>query len=144
MPIGKSMDLPPEILQFAGSLVAILVLAGIAYALRLGGEPPLADATAAQRAASEAVDGYHAIAMAIDRGGRGAIMRDSAGRILLLKPHGNKFAGRILDARASAQAGNAILTVSSGERRYGKITLAIDDPHTWADAVNGLRERQDA
>lgn len=138
------MNLPPEILQFAGSLAAILVLAGIAYALRLGGVPQLADAAAAQRAASEAVDAYQSIALAIDRDGRGAIMRDANGRILLLKPHGNKFAGRILDARASAEAGKATLTVSSGERRYGTVTLAIDDPHTWADAVNGLRERQDA
>lgn len=144
MPIGKTMNVPPEVLQFLGSLGAILALAWFARALKLGGDPRLVDDAAAMHAAGQAIDGYAPIEIARDQQGRGAILRDSAGRILLLKPHGNKFAGRMLGPQSHAQADKASLMVDSGERRFGSVTLAIDNADAWAEAVNALKEPGDA
>lgn len=138
------MNLPPEILQFLGSLVAILALAWIAYALGLGGMPKLTDADAAHKAAGEAADGFQPRETCVDRNGKAAILRDTAGRILLLKPHGNKFAGRILGPTARAWQTDGMLVVDSGERRYGTVSLDIADPDAWADAVNALGSQSHA
>lgn len=138
MPIRNVMNLPPEILQFVASLAAILILAGIAHALRLGQPVRLAGEAEIRHAAGEAVDGYDPVQWAVDRGGNCAILRDADGRLLLLKPHGNKFAGRLLGPGAHAQAGAAGLIVASGERRYGSATLRIDEPAAWAEAINRL------
>ena len=138
------MSLPPELLQFLGSLVAILALAGLAYVLKLGGKPKLTDTEAAQRLANEAVDGFVGTLIALDQNGSGAILKDAHGRILLLKPHGNKFVGRILNARASARISDGQLVIDSGERRYGASKLDLADSQTWADAINKLRQQDDA
>ncbi len=63
------MDVPPALLQFLGSLVAILALAGLAYWLKLGPAPQLTDETAARRAADYAVSGYEPVAIGLDRDG---------------------------------------------------------------------------
>ena len=138
------MSLPPELLQFLGSLVAILALAGLAYALRLGGKPKVTGMEAARSLANEAVDGFVAETIALDEQGNGAIMRDAQGRILLLKPHGNKFAGRILTTRVSARISDGQLVIDSGERRFGSSKLDLADSQTWADAINQLRQQNDA
>ena len=138
------MSLPPELLQFLGSLVAILALAGLAHALKLGSKRKLVDRDAAQSLANEAVDGFVAASIALDKQGNGAIMRDAQGRVLLLKPHGNKFAGRILTARASARLADGQLVIDSGERRFGATKLSLSNSQAWADAINQLRQPNDA
>lgn len=140
MPIGKTMILTPELLQFVGSLVAILALAGLAYALKLGGASRLASEDDARAAANEAVDGFAAVTLAIDKDGNGAILRDAAGQVLILKPHGNKLAGRLLTANSFAQAREGALVIDSGERRFGSAILEIDAPQTWAEAINRLEK----
>lgn len=141
----KSMNVSPELLQFAGSLVAILALAGIARALKLGGEPKLLQDDDVRRAAGEAVEGFRPVAISRDREGRGAILRDAAGRVLVLKPHGNFFAGRLLAATARARLDSpTALEIDSGERRYGKVSLDIDDATAWAEVVNALGSTQHA
>ena len=136
------MNLPPELLQFLGSLFAILALAAIARALRLGKEPKLMSDDDAHRAAGEAVDGFKATGLARDHEGRGAILRDAAGRLLVLKPHGNHFASRILTSRARARLwqdkGKNTLEIDCGERRFGSVILEIENPQAWAEAINGL------
>lgn len=144
MPIANSMNLAPHLLQFLGSLVAICALAGLAWWLKLGGTPVLASEAEARIAANEAVDGFEPVSVAIDADGRGAIMRDQTGRVLVLKPHGNKFAGRILRNEANALVANGSLQIDSGEKRYGLVSLAIDDPEAWAGAINLLSSSSDA
>lgn len=142
------MKASPELLQFLVSLVAILALAGIARWLELGGKPMLEDDESIRRAAGEAVFGYEPVAIARDREGRGAIMRDAGGRLLLLKPHGNRFAARLLAAAAQAQIwrdlGKASLEIDCGERRFGTVHLEIEQPEAWADAINRLGSQSDA
>ena len=142
------MELPPLVVQTAGSLVAILALAGLAWWMRLGGSPLLDSDHAVQRAAGEVEDGFTPVAIARDATGRAALARDEAGRIMVIKRHGNRFAGRVLGSGAQARLwrdrGEAALEVDPGEARFGKVFLALPDTQTWADAINRLSSAADA
>lgn len=131
-------------LQIIGSLLAILVLSGLAAWMKLGGIAKLATQEEAQRAADETVDGFVATRCALDANGDGALVEDADGRILLLKPHGNQFAGRLLDTRAAASLAGTRLTIDSGERRYGSVILVLDEGAYWEEAINRLRDRANA
>lgn len=137
------MDL---LLQTAGSLVAILALAGLAWWMRLGGSPALESEDAVRRAAGEVEDGFDPIAADFD--GKAAIVRDAQGRIMVIKRHGNRFAGRVLGPQARAgvreEPGRRALQIDSGERRFGVVFLAVPTPEAWADAINRVKTRQDA
>jgi hypothetical protein len=139
------MDL---IVQTSASLVAILALAGLAWWLRLGGTPRLATVEAVARAAGEIEDGFVPVDAACDAAGAGALVRDEAGRIMVIKRHGNRFAGRVLGPGAAARlartAGAGHLVVDPGEPRFGEVALDIPDAAAWAEAINRLGERQDA
>ena len=132
------MGLPPDLLRFAGSLIAILLLAGLAWSLKLGPQRRLDSDDAAREAAHEALDGFEPVAVARDREGRAALLRDADDRLLLIRQHGTHFAGRLLDTRANARIEEGSLTVDCGERRYGAVRLAIADPETWRDAIARL------
>ena len=133
------MDLPPALIQFLGSLLAILALAGVAWWLKLGPKPRLADEDAARRAADEAVSGFEPVAIGLDRSGHGALMRDAAGRILLLRPHGVHFAGRLLPRETRVLREGDELEIDPRERRYGKARLVLDDAAAWVSAIEAVR-----
>lgn len=125
-------------MRFAGSLVAILLLAGLAWWLKLGPQRRLDSDDAAREAAHEALDGFEPVAMARDRDGRATLLRDAEGRVLLLRQHGSHFAGRLLDQKARARIEGGALIVDNGERRYGVVRLDIAEPETWRDAIARL------
>lgn len=138
------MEIAPFLIQFAVSLLTIFALAGLAAWLGLGHDPRLADATEAGTAAEQVDDGFKATQTTLDKTGKGALLSDKAlsdktGRIIILKPHGGHFTGRILDANSRAEIlpGNAI-SVDCGEARFGVVTLDIDDADSWARAINAL------
>lgn len=138
------MELPSLALQTAGSLVAILALAALARWMGLGGAPALDDEHALRRAAGEVADGFEASDFALSQDRTCALARDSEGRIMLIRRHGNRFAGRILGPAAQARSLDCALEVDCGERRFGPCRLQIDDPASWADAINRLHEHHDA
>ncbi len=142
MPIRCRMNLPPALVQFLASLLAILALAGVARWLGLGPAPQLVDERAAREAAEAAIGGYRPVAVALDRDGKGALLRDAGERILLLRPHGSHFAGRLLGPAASAwidRGGSSpVLVVSSGERRFGDARLDLDDPQFWVERIGAM------
>ncbi len=131
-------------MQFLGSLVAILAVAGLAWWLKLGGTPQLSNEREAQAAAGEAIDGFESVETAVDANGKVAILLDRSGCLLLLKRHGNKFAGRLLTHSATGRIDRGKLVVDSGERRFGIVILTIDNAQSWADRINGVRPERDA
>lgn len=139
------MDL---LLQTAASAVAILALTGLAWWMKLGRLPPIDDAEAVRRAAGEVEDGFDPVAWSCDSEGDGALARDAGGRIMVIRRHGNRFAGRILGPTASAglevHTRGSWLVVDPGERRFGKVFLSIPDAQAWAEAINRLDGRKDA
>ncbi len=132
------MDLPPALLQFLGSLVAILALAAIAWAMKLGPERRLTSPEEALEAAEEAISGFDAVALALDADGRGALLRDAQRRILLLRPHGTHFAGRILTAAAKARLEGDALVIDTAEKRYGAARLRVDEADAWMQAIEAI------
>jgi len=126
------------LLQFGGSLIAILVLTGIAAALKLGGKTSLRGEMDVATAAAEIKDGFDLKRSSITRGGKSALAQDEAGHIIVIKRHGNKFAGRILTSSASAQEAVDALIVDTGEPRFGAVRLSLSDASYWADAINRL------
>ncbi|OBV09815.1 hypothetical protein [Erythrobacter dokdonensis] len=132
------METPPLVLQTAGSLVAILALAGLAWWLKLGGAPLLDSDEAVRRAAHEAEDGFAPMAIARDTGGLSALALDDAGRIMVIKRHGNRFAGRVLGPNSRAMCEGSSLVVDCGEARFGAVVLSLPDAQAWADAINRL------
>ena len=130
------------LIQTAGSLVAILALAGLAWWLRLGGTALLDSDEAVRRAAGEVEDGFVPAAMAHD--GKAALARDGAGRIMVIKRHGNRFAGRVLGPGAAAWVAGGQIEVVPGETRFGTVFLTIPDAEAWADAINAVDGPQDA
>lgn len=138
------MDLPPLVLQTAGSLVAILALAGLAWWLRLGGTPVLDSEAAVQRAAGEVEEGFVPARYALSVDGATALARDGGGRIMVIKRHGNRFAGRVLGTAAQARIERERLTVDCGEPRFGTVFLTIPDAEAWADAINRVNGQGDA
>lgn len=132
------MDFPPALLQFLGSLVAILLLAALARGLKLGPAPSLSSEQQARDAAQESVDGFVASAIALDGDGRAALLCDAANRVLLLRPHGTHFAGRILSPDAKAWIVDEAIVVDTGERRYGSATLRIPDPQAWVQRIEAI------
>ncbi|WP_369026579.1 hypothetical protein [Qipengyuania sp. RANM35] len=130
--------LPPALIQFLGSLAAILALAAIAWWLKLGPTPRLADREAALGAADEAVSGFLAVDCAIDEDGHGALLRDASGRILLLRPHGSHFAGRVLTRAATARIEGGTLVIDTAEKRYGAARLKLADASAWMQAIEGI------
>lgn len=138
------MDLPPALLQFGGSLIAILAIFWLARRLGLGPAPLLESDEAASHAAECAVAGFHPIAIARDSKGHGALLRDAAGRVLLLRQHGAHFAGRLLGPLAQAHIEGGALIVDTAERRYGAVRLTLDDASAWARAIEALKETRHA
>lgn len=138
------MDIHPQIWIFGGSLVAILLLFLVAVWLRLGGSPVISSDADARRLADEVWSGFEPRKISIDEQGEAALLDDPDGRIMLLKRHGNRFAGRILLGSALAINDGSTLEVFSGEARFGTVTLTLADAPAWAEAINRLKGRSDA
>lgn len=128
-----------KLVQFAGSVLAVLLLIVVAWKLRLGGEARIADEAEARELADNALCGFDAEKVALDRNGCGALLRDRADRILLLAPHGNRFIGRLLDANTRASFADQRLVIATGERRLAPVALDLPDAAAWCRAIEALR-----
>ena len=129
-----------QALQFVGSLAAILLLAWLARRLGLGGDPRLRDPEEAKRLAGEALCGFEAQDVVLDRAGIGALLRDSAGRILLLRRHGVHWVARLLDSHAGVRLDRSFMTIATGDKSFGAITLDLgDQAQAWAGSLRRIR-----
>lgn len=127
------------LIQPAISLVAILCLAWLAHKMGLGADVRIRSADHARQLAGQAVFGFEPVHLALDRAGIGALLRDSRGRVLLIKRHGAHFAGRLLDAHADPRLDRNFLTIGSGEKTFGEVTLDLGaDAQVWAGSLRRL------
>ena len=138
------MEIPFALIQFGGSLIAIFALAGLAAWLGLGRKPKLAGEADAQRWAGEVHDGYASIRVAVDAEGRGAILEDASGQLMVLRPHGGHFAGRLLSTDARAESDDGKIIVDCAEPQFGVLNFKIADPAIWAQRINALERPGDA
>jgi hypothetical protein len=128
-----------QLLQFGGSLLAILGLAWVAHRLGLGGDSRIRDEAHLRELAEEALYGFEPVDLAIDRAGMGALARDSQGRVMLLRRHGAHFASRLLDNHAQSRLDRNFLVVGSGDKRFGEVTLDLgNEAQAWAASLRRL------
>lgn len=127
------------LVKLGGSLLAILGLAWLAKLLNLGGDLRIRDAAHAREIANEAVYGFDATDIVIDRAGMGALLKDVQGRQMLIRRHGAGFVGRLLDQNIEARLDQNFLTIGTGERAFGTITLNLGDAaQYWAAGLRHL------
>ncbi|MGE8142541.1 hypothetical protein ACQKOE_11245 [Novosphingobium sp. NPDC080210] len=128
-----------QLIQAGASLLAILALAWLARRLDLGADVRIRNEDEARQLAAEALCGFDAEDLALDRAGIGALLRDRMGRVMLLKRHGAHFAARLLDSHSHARLDRNFLTIGSGESTFGKVTLDLGDKaQVWASSLRRL------
>lgn len=139
-------DLGPVLwlgIETLGSLVAVLVLYRLAIALKLGGDLRIRDVDHARRLANEAIEGFTARDVALDRARIGALVRNGAGQVLLIRRHGARFVALALGNHEGIRLDRQFLTLPSGDRQLGPITLDLGpDAQIWAASLRRLGERR--
>ena len=129
-----------ELLKLAGSVIAILFLAWLARHWQLGGDVRIGNEEQARAIADEIICGFDPVGIAIDKAGIGALMRDASGRHLLVRRHGAMWAGRLLDNHSETRLDQNFLTVGTGEKTFGAITLNLgEQAQIWAAGLRHLR-----
>jgi hypothetical protein len=58
---------------------------------------------------------------------------------MVIKRHGNRFAGRLLGPAASARIDGNALVVEPGEARFGAVTVSTPQAAAWAETINRLQ-----
>ena len=128
-----------ELAKLGGSIAAILLLAWTAKRMGLGGDIRIRDEDHARRLADEAICGFEPTDIVLDRAGIGALMKDAAGRHLLIRRHGAQFAGRLLDGHSDSRLDQNFLTIGTGEKAFGKVTLNLGaEAQSWAAGLRHL------
>jgi hypothetical protein len=128
-----------EAAKLLGSIIAILALAWTAKRMGLGGDVRIRDEDHARALADEAICGFEPVDVVIDKAGLGALMKDAAGRHLLIRRHGAQFAGRLLDGHAKSRLDQNFLTIGTGEKTFGHITLNLGpEAQYWAAGLRHM------
>jgi hypothetical protein len=129
-----------ELLKLGGSIAAILFIAWFARFLRLGGDVRIRSEEQAREIANETCCGFDPVEIAIDKAGIAALLRDAEGRHLLVRRHGVQWAGRLLDRHNDSRLDQNFLTVGTGGKTFGSVTLNLGSQAShWAAGLRHLK-----
>ncbi len=130
------------LLQLAGSLAAVFAVAWLVRAMGLGGEARIRSTEQALALAEDAECGFGGVEAALDKAGYAAIVRNAAGRQMLIRAHGTQFAARPIDADVTGRLDKTFLTLSVPERTFGPVTLQLGrDAALWASRLRDVGAR---
>ncbi len=125
-----------QLLQFGGSLAAILIISWLAMHLGLGGDPRIRDDEHARELAEEAMCGFDPVELSIGRGRTAALLRNEGGQIMVLRRHGSHFVARLLESAEQVRLDNNSLTFTTGERMFGDVTIDLgSNAPEWAASL---------
>ncbi len=125
--------------QALGSLVAVLLVFLLVRALAMGSDVRIADEAEARALAEAAHCGFDPVEVALDRARIGALLRNRAGEVMLIRRHGARFAARVLSSHAGARLDRGFLTLSTDDPHFGSITLDLGDrAQVWAASLRRL------
>jgi hypothetical protein len=128
-----------ELLKLAGSIAAILFIAWLARFWKLGGDVRIRSEEQAREIAQETICGFDPVEIVIDKAGMAALLRDADGRHLLVRRHGVQWVGRLLDHHNEARLDQNFLTVGTGEKTFGSVTLDLGArAPAWAAGLRHL------
>jgi hypothetical protein len=124
-------------IQMVVSLVAVLALGGLARWMGLGGDVRIRDTDHAIGLAGEGIYGFAGVDGAVDRAGYSALVRDQAGRHVLIMVKGNKFVTRLVVPPIEGRLDQKLLTIDLREPDCPAVTLNLGEKaQYWA---SGLR-----
>ena len=125
--------------QLGGSLVAILLLAGIAWWLRLGRDARIAGPEEAADAADHALPGFRTAGAVVGADGLAALAVDAGGaRLAICKRHGARIAVREVGWDVVRSTGDGVV-VETGERRFGRVAVTGVDALDMRRLAGGFR-----
>ncbi|WP_114521047.1 hypothetical protein [Altererythrobacter sp. ZODW24] len=128
-----------QLLQFGGSLAAILIIAWLVMRLGLGGDTRIRDEEHARELAEEAMCGFDPVDVSVDRGRTGALLRNANGQIMILRRHGSHFVTRLLRSAEDVRLHQNNLTFVTGERTFGEVTLDLGPKaQEWAASLRRM------
>ena len=128
-----------ELAKLGGSIAAILLLAWTAKRMGLGGDVRIRDEDHALALAEEAVFGFQPERIILDKANIGALMKDAQGRHLLIRRHGAQFVGRLLDGHSDSRLDQNFLTIGTGDKAFGKVTLNLGaEAQYWAAGLRHM------
>ena len=107
------------------SFIIILCVTALVRGLRLG-EVRLESRAQACDWAMKNVPFFTASEAIISEDGQGALVSDHDGRIVLIKRHGSKFAGRLLERPLDIEREGPVWCVGSGDRQFGRVSMQFD------------------
>jgi hypothetical protein len=126
-------------MQLGASLFAIFAIFALAAHWRLGHDVRLAGEAEARELAEAAVCGFAPVDVVLDRAGIAALLRDAGGRVMLIRRHGARFAARLLDGHRDSRLDRNFLTIATGERIFGEVTLDLGKAAgIWAASLRRL------
>lgn len=126
-------------LQAVGSLIAVLMVFLVVRSLGLGNDVRIADEAEARALAEAARCGFDPVEVALDRARIGALLRNRAGEVMLIRRHGARFAARVLSSHAGARLDRGFLTLSTDDPHFGTITLDLGEKaQVWAASLRRL------
>ncbi|MBX9883924.1 MAG: hypothetical protein K2X68_03015 [Novosphingobium sp.] len=126
-------------LQATGSLVAVLAVFLLVRKLGMGSDVRIADEAEARALAEAACCGFDPVEVALDRARIGALLRNRAGEVMLIRRHGARFAARVLSSHAGARLDRGFLMLSTEDPHFGSITLDLGDKaQVWAASLRRL------
>lgn len=129
------------VLQALGSLAAILFVYALVRRLGLGEDVRIADEAEARILAESAHCGFAPVAVALDRARIGALLRNKAGEVMLIRRHGARFAARLLTSHAGVRLDQGFLTLSTDDPHFGSVTLDLGtQAQVWAASLRRLGE----
>jgi hypothetical protein len=125
--------------QAAVSLLAILLVYALVRACGLGEDVRIADEAEARALAEEARCGFAPVEVALDRARIGALLRNQAGEVMLVRRHGARYAARLLTSHAGVRLDQGFLTLSTDDRHFGSVTLDLGtNAQVWAASLRRL------
>jgi hypothetical protein len=128
-----------ELAKLGASIIAILLLAWSAKRMGLGGDVRIRDEAHARELAEEAICGFEPVDIILDKARIAALMKDAGGRHLLIRRHGAQFAARLLDRQSDSRLDQNFLTIGTGEKAFGKITLNLGaEAQYWAAGLRHM------
>ncbi|WP_428332373.1 hypothetical protein [Novosphingobium sp.] len=138
--VGPWLMLAAEV---AVSLIAIVALYWLARALALGGDVRIADRAHAASLAEASFPGFAAeditLDITLDRARIGALVRNRAGRVVLIRRHGARFVARELTDTNGIRLDRHTLTLDTDDTRFGTLTLDLGaEAQTWAASLRRL------
>jgi hypothetical protein len=128
-----------QIVQSILSLIAIFALARFAKILGLGGEARIRDTDHAKQIAFDSIYGFSGSDAVVDRAGYGALVKDAAGRHVLIRAQGVHFVTRMITPPIEGRLDQKFLTIALNEPDFAPVTLNLgDDAQFWAAGLRHI------